>query len=331
MTILVLYGVLMAVVSGAAFVAGILIQKRQPRPYRRLLDALRPARPPVDPALKTFGKWSIALYEGPTPFELSPAADVSNPVITPEDVSDTDAILVADPFIFRTGGKWFMFFEVMRRDNERGVIACAESADGRDWNYRNMVLSEDFHLSYPQVFEWEGGIYMVPESAGDLSVRLYRAVSFPEKWEHAGNLLSGHAFVDATVFRHGGGWWMFVSTTGNDVLNLYYSDELRRGWQPHPMNPIVRHDAHIARPAGRVIQAGGKLHRFAQDAAPYYGLQVFAFEITELSRETYAEKIVSETPVVTMSGAGWNSAGMHHVDAHPLGDRWIAAVDGKTC
>jgi hypothetical protein len=32
--------------------------------------------------------------------------------------------------------------------------------------------------------------------------------------------------------------------------------------------------------------------------------------------------------VVEASGKGWNSDGMHHVDAHELAkDRWIAVVD----
>jgi hypothetical protein len=315
----------------AGVLCGMLVQKRKPGILRRAVGMLRPPPPAVDPAINKYGKWSIAIFEGPTPFNLKPAAGIPNPVITPEGVTDADAILVADPFIFRHRDTWHMFLEVMPRDTERGVIARAESTDGREWHYRGTVLSEDFHLSYPQVFEWEGEIYMVPESAGDLSVRLYRASSFPEKWECVGKLLTGHDYVDATVFRHDGGWWMWVGNPGNDVLNLYFSDDLCHGWQPHPMNPVVRCNPHHARPAGRVIEVDGKLHRFTQDCAPHYGMRVFAFEITRLSRTHYAEKPVSETPVVTSSGTGWNSLGMHHVDAHFIDGRWIAAVDGKTC
>ena len=89
---------------------------------------------------------------------------------------------------------------------------------------------------------------------------------------------------------------MLVGNTRNDVLNLYFSDELTHGWQPHPMNPVVRNDPHHARPAGRVVEVDGRLHRFAQDCAPHYGTQVFAIEITELSRVAYAEKPVPEKP-----------------------------------
>jgi hypothetical protein len=322
--------ILVLAMALAGLLCGMVIQKRKPGILRRLLGVVRPAPPAPDPALQTYGKWSIAIYEGPSPFNLSPAAGTAHPVITTECVTDTDAILVADPFLFRKDGAWHMFFEVMRRADERGVIAHAESADGLSWRYHGIVLEEKFHLSYPQVFEWEGEIFMVPESSADLSVRLYRAVSFPDRWEHAGTLLSGYTFADSTVFRHDGRWWMMVSTNHNDVLNLYHSEHLAHGWQPHPLNPVVRHNPHHARPAGRVVAVEGKLHRFAQDCAPDYGVSVFAFEITELTTTRYAERIVGDKPVLTRSGAGWNSHGMHHIDAWSCDGRWIAAVDGKT-
>jgi hypothetical protein len=317
--------------ASAGVLCGMLLQKRKPGILRRLTGMFRSARPPVDEMTMSYGKWSIAIYEGATPFDLKPAAGFTNPVLTTEMITDADAILVADPFIFRHENKWHLFVEMLPRDTGRGVIARAESADGREWKYRGTVLAENFHLSYPQVFEWRGDVYMIPESAEDLSIRLYRASSFPEKWECAGKLLGGHDFVDASIFRHDGIWWMFAGNANNDALNLYFSDELSYGWQQHPMNPVVRDDPHHARPAGRVIEVDGKLHRFTQDCAPHYGMRVFAFEITNLSRTEYAEKSVSETPVVTASGAGWNSLGMHHVDAHFIDGRWIAAVDGKTC
>jgi hypothetical protein len=143
-------------------------------------------------------------------------------------------------------------------------------------------------------------------------------------------LLSGYAFADPTLFRHRDRWWMFVSTNENDVLNLYHSTHLDHGWQPHPLNPVLWQNPHHARPAGRVIVAGGRLYRFAQDCAPDYGVSVYAFEITELTTLNYVERIVSKDPLLTRSGTGWNSHGMHHIDAHPHDGRWIAAVDGKS-
>jgi hypothetical protein len=59
-----------------------------------------------------------------------------------------------------------------------------------------------------------------------------------------------------------------------------------------------------------------------------YGIQVRAFEITELTKTSYQEKAIGLRPVVEASGQGWNESGMHHIDPHRNDGRWIACVDG---
>jgi hypothetical protein len=278
------------------------------------------------------GAWSIGIYEGSNPFDLEPAKGVINPVLTAKDVTDGDAIFLADPFMIRKGQEHYMFFEVMNRkpkEGNQGDIGYAQSSDGKHWEYKKMVLDEPFHLAYPYVFEWNGDYYLIPETSQDLSVSLYKANVFPDQWEYQGALLNGYRYVDPSIFRHQGKWWLFVTTPASNVLNLYYANDLLGEWKPHPMNPLVKFDRNIARPGGRVITYDNRLFRITQDDEPSYGLQVFAFEITELSETSYQERIVSEKPLVTMTGKGWNAAGMHHVDLHQVGEKWMAVVDGR--
>ncbi len=276
-----------------------------------------------------YGPWAIGIYEGTTPFNLSDPKDISNPVLTPKDIDDVDATFVADPFMLFKNGKYSMFFEVLNRSTNQGDIGYAVSDDGKHWDYKNIIIDEKFHLSYPYVFEWDDNYYLIPESHEDFSVRLYKATTFPDKWEYIGNLLSGYRFLDPSIFRYKDKWWMFVGTGNNDILNLYYSEDLLTGWTPHPMNPIIKSNKNISRPGGRVIVYNDKLYRFTQDCDPSYGVQVFAFEIVTLTETTYLEKIVKETPIVTKSGSGWNASGMHHVDPHKIDGKWISTVDGR--
>lgn len=278
---------------------------------------------------ETYGPWSIGIYEGTKLFNLIDPKEITNPVLTGKDVVDVDASFVADPFMVSKNGKYYMFFEVMNRETNQGDIGYAQSEDGKRWDYRKIIIDEKFHLSYPYIFEWENNYYLIPESHKDLSVRIYKSTSFPEKWEYIGNLLSGYHYVDPSIFQYNDKWWLFVTTPHNDVLNLYYSNDLLGEWKPHSMNPIIKFDSNFARPGGRVFTYDGRLYRLTQDDDPSYGIQVFAFEITELSEKSYVEKMVSEKPVVNMTGKGWNSAGMHHVDLHRIGDKWIATVDGR--
>jgi hypothetical protein len=38
---------------------------------------------------------------------------------------------------------------------QEGEIGLATSEDGLKWDYKQVVLNEPFHLSYPYVFEWQ--------------------------------------------------------------------------------------------------------------------------------------------------------------------------------
>jgi hypothetical protein len=101
-------------------------------------------------------------------------------------------------------------------------------------------------------------------------------------------------------------------------------------YNERPQSPIIKGDANIARPGGRVLIFNGRIIRYTQDCAPTYGNQVRAFEITTLTISQYQEQPISENPVLQASGTGWNSKGMHHVDPHQIeeADGWIACVDG---
>jgi hypothetical protein len=274
--------------------------------------------------------WSIGIYRGQRPFDLTPAT--ASPVLTRAHVTDVPATFVADPFLFFMGSLWYVFFEVMNWRNWKGEIGYATSPDGVKWTYGSIALAEPFHLSYPYVFTWEGKIYMVPESYEAGSVRLYEAVDFPTRWRCTATLLRGPYFADTSLFRHDGRWWLYTDASRdlkNDTLRLFWADQLHGPWNEHPRSPILQDDPKHSRPAGRVIKINDKLVRFAQSCVPNYGTDVRVFEIDHLTLDSYQEREVLGNPLLEPSGKGWNSCGMHHIDLHCLEDgSWLAAVDG---
>ena len=277
-------------------------------------------------------EWAIGIYAGKSPFDLTPAKNVSNPVLTCEDVSDVPARLVADPFMLKVKRAWYMFFEVMNGRTGKGEIGLATSKNGLKWTYRQIVLAEPFHLSYPYVFEWMNDYYMIPESYRAGTIRLYKALKFPMRWSFVGTLLSGQVFLDPSIFRYDDKWWLFAETNPDhkyDTLRIYNADDLMGPWLEHPQSPVIAGNAHIARPGGRVLVFDNRVVRYAQDCYPIYGTQVQAFEITELTTASYHERPASELAVLAGSGLGWNKSGMHHIDPHLQEDGcWIACVDG---
>ncbi len=275
-------------------------------------------------------QFAIGIYRcsEDAPLQFS-GAGIDNPVITRYTMADMEIRCVADPFIVSEGDSFYLFYEALEAVTGQGVIAVTTSADGRTWEYKGIVLDEPFHLSYPCVFKWDGCYYMIPEAATTRSVRLYRAVAFPYRWEFVKKLVDQRdkLFKDNTIFYHQGRWWLFSETMGNRVLRLYFADTPRGPWTEHPKSPVVNGNPEIARPGGAVVEMGGRLYRFAQDDAKYYGRHVWAMEITKLSPTEYEERKVGRKPVLKGFDR-WNRRGMHHICPLKTDDGWIAAVDG---
>lgn len=270
--------------------------------------------------------WSIGIYKGDSPYRLRPAT--AGPTLTKDHVTDVPATFVADPFMIRAGS-WYMFFEVLLTSN-KGEIALATSENGLDWTYQQIVLREDFHLSYPYVFKWQDTYYMIPETLGANAVCLYEADDFPTRWSLKTKLIEGQA-ADPSIIRFDDKWWMFTCSTPyqHDTLRLYFADEITGPWREHPKSPLTRNDQRRARPAGRVLTLNDKLIRFAQDCVPLYGSRVRAFDVLELTTTHYVEVENLASPILQPGGTGWNALGMHHIDAHQQPDgSWLACVDG---
>jgi hypothetical protein len=281
--------------------------------------------------------WSIFMYEGDACLALNPVSNIQQPVMSRYAVDDTYAAFVADPFMVKAQDRWLMFFELLNTKTQKGQIAYAESKNGLDWNYQQVVLAEDFHLSYPYTFEFEANWYMIPESCEAGSVRLYKATSFPQEWELVSELLVGQRFVDASVVNFDNIWWMFVGIERNentacDELRLYYADCLWGDWLEHPMSPIVCNNMEISRPAGRVVKIDNNLVRFAQDCTKTYGGNTSAIQINLLTKDSYLEERINPNNphLFSLGTLECNGLGMHHLDPVLLSDgRWLACVDGK--
>ena len=203
----------------------------------------------------------------------------------------------ADPHVIRRDGRYYVFIEENPNDTH-GHIAVMEIREDGSCTTPTPVLKEPFHLSYPFLFEWEGELYMIPESGGHRQVRVYRCDEFSDRWSLDHVLLENTHAVDATLFEHGGRWWMFTTiaehpgmSTHDELFLFSASSPLATEWTPHPMNPIVS-DVTRARPAGPVFKHEGRVIRPAQDCAKSYGHSLRLMEVVELTAERYGEREV---------------------------------------
>ncbi|AED90753.1 Glucosamine inositolphosphorylceramide transferase 1 [Arabidopsis thaliana] len=297
------------------------------------------------------GSWSIGVFYGDSPFSLKPietrnvwrnesgAWPVTNPVITCASFTNSGlpSNFLADPFLYVQGDTLYLFFETKSPITMQGDIGAAKSIDkGATWEPLGIALDEAWHLSFPFVFNYNGEIYMMPESNEIGQLNLYRAVNFPLSWKLEKVILK-KPLVDSTIVHHEGIYWLIGSDhTGfgakkNGQLEIWYSSSPLGTWKPHKKNPIYNGKRSIgARNGGRAFLYDGSLYRVGQDCGENYGKRIRVSKIEVLSKEEYREVEVPFSLEASRKGKNsWNGVRQHHFDVKQLSSgEFIGLVDG---
>lgn len=197
----------------------------------------------------------------------------------------------ADPFLIEHDGRTWMFFEDYIYAESKAAIVCREVLQSGEVGEIRTVLKRPYHLSYPFVFKHDANYYLIPESASNGTVELYRATDFPHKWVLEKVLYRGKA-VDTTVYFDSGTFWFFTTLqapAGDGMcLCLFHSDRIDGEWRWHPSNPVSM-DVQDSRCGGRVFRQGRMLVRVSQDCSGRYGSSFSFREILTLTKTDYKE------------------------------------------
>ena len=175
----------------------------------------------------------------------------------------------ADPMLFEDSDKTYLFCEAFNKKEQKGELAVMEWKD-KMWTKPEIIVSNNYHMSYPCVFKYDKTYYMIPESAECGNLELYIADEFPYKWHKECNIIKDVKLADPTVFIY------------DNKFILFAWDESERKYRNHiyeinmcqkSCNEIMTlcYDANNGRPAGYVITSGDRLIRPAQDSTEMYG------------------------------------------------------------
>lgn len=226
-------------------------------------------------------------------------------------LSDDGRRFYADPFLFEYRNRHYLFVEEFPYATGRGIISVAELLEDGSFSAPKAVLEEPHHLSYPQVFEISGEIFMIPESGAARELVLYRAEGFPGRWVRDTVLLSAVDFNDATLLQSGGRFWLFGTErfgygSASDTMSVYSALSLRGPYEPHPLNPITINRS-AARPGGAFIRRGERLFLPVQDGSRAYGGGLGLIELLHLDLDEVVFGSVQPIEV----GAAWPRRGIH--------------------
>lgn len=215
-----------------------------------------------------------------------------------QELSPPDDCFWADPFVVSEGGKNYVFFEELPFATERGHLSCMEVFADGSHSDPVVIIKEDHHLSYPNVFKYESEYYMIPESGDHGTVDLYRCTSFPYDWEHHKTLINNIHAYDSTLIEYEGRWWLFATVvpelglSGCETLHIFHADSpMSMDWQSHSNNPVIS-DAGSARPGGNFYIKDNQLYRVSQDCAGQYGAGVNVNKVTQLCTNKYQEDVL---------------------------------------
>lgn len=221
----------------------------------------------------------------------------------------------ADPFPIQVDGRDYLLFEDFPFASRRGVISALQLGPDGPVGESTVVLSRDYHLSYPFVFSWRGETFLLPETADVGRVELYRAVKPPFEWTPEAILLDDVPLADCTLAEIDGLWWMFANTAAPgasfwDELHLFHAPTPLGPWTPHRRNPVVS-DVRSARPAGGLFIRGRSWYRPSQDCSSSYGGAMNIQRIVRLTPSAYEEETVGRMLPDWMPGL----TGSHTVNA----------------
>jgi len=270
--------------------------------------------------------WTVALYRLKSPGDVFEVADKTPEYFFGEaglrssrDYRST----TADPFLFTHSGRLYIFFEVKTDFGKGEIWAESMGADGI-WVRHGIVLVEEFHISYPNVFsDSDGRIYMLPETAASGKVWLYTTDEFPFNWRRVEVLIDKPLSDPSIIFTQDG--VLLLGTTRQHELKIHTARGLDR--QFNRTGLLVTKDRAISRSGGAPFIANGKLYRPAQNCRTSYGENISLMEVEILAANEYRERLVVAD--LYPRRPFWMELGCHHMSIVKFGNDYFLAVDGR--
>ena len=210
----------------------------------------------------------------------------------------------ADPVVTVVEGQVWLLFEETVEPSDIGRITCGRLTPEGALVEVRPVLQKPYHLSFPQIVETDGELFMLPETAQNGGLDLYRARRFPDDWSFETRLLN-FPCVDSSIFHARDSWWMMTSprvAPGHAPITwLLRSDRITGPWKFQPGGQVAT-SASVARGGGGVLCDGMRLIRPSQDCSSVYGRALLFNEILAMEDGLYREQTICRIDAKWMPG-----------------------------
>lgn len=270
---------------------------------------------------KNVGSWTIGYKEL---HQLEDGSNVEKGKFLKDHLKDTIFNFIADPFVYKDTSGIYIFAEHVF--NENGDVSVFYSKDTMQtkFTYKGVVLDETFHLSYPQVFTYKKEKYMLPETQGSGNVILYKAVSFPEKWEKYKSLLHFDNVKDPTIYFKDDKIYLFGCQENR--LYCWVSNSFEEKFVKMSKPVLIGTES---RPGGRIFEYHGKIIMPIQNNSNGYGTGLSLYELDFSNQDKVKAKRYQKFFLFPQNNIAEYSHGMHHMDMIPLNGSYFMVYDGN--
>lgn len=195
----------------------------------------------------------------------------------------------ADPLLFEDDGRVFLFCEAFNIKEQKGELAVLEWKNGT-WTKSEIIITNQYHMSYPNVFKDGMKYYMIPESAECGSLELYVAEDFPYVWKKECNIIENANLADPTFFEFEGNLYLYAwDETGGKFKGCIYKLDLFN--KRCSLVTEYHYQDNVARPAGYFIKNNDEMLRPAQNSKNMYGEGILWYKV-KLGKDGFSEEIV---------------------------------------
>lgn len=203
----------------------------------------------------------------------------------------------ADPMLFSKDGSNYVFMEVYDKIFEKGSIGVSKFSKKGKLLRPKIIINEKFHQSFPEIFEYEGSTYLMPESSGVNQIKLYRMKDNVYQWEEYYSFHTERKYVDPVIYISKQRVFIICTETkpDNAYKNKLYILELRN---INDRTKIALIDSNIKtedysysiRNGGSLFRYKGEVFRVIQEAGyKAYGRNLIFRKLIQCDENTFCE------------------------------------------
>jgi len=245
----------------------------------------------------------------------------------------------ADPIPYKYEDNLYVFMEIFDRSTNKGCIGLSTvDLSTMKISEPQIIIEEDFHMSFPFVFEFGSCMYMIPECAASNQIRVYRMKKTIYEWE---------LYCSFDTDRHISD--IVVKQFGADLLLIAGDVNLQNGFQCRTilywiknflekpelsLDSIAPHYSYADRNAGNLICIDGDEYRVIQHSTEnLYGTHVTIekciennpmFRECDVYKEITLEQLGISFPIISTETIGTHTYG--YIDGFEIVDYYIRKI-----